>query len=47
MPREFVFDCPACDSEIIVDDDIRSEILTDGCVMCRTTVDTDSFVRMS
>ncbi|WP_455431125.1 DUF7560 family zinc ribbon protein [Salinigranum halophilum] len=47
MSRRFVFDCPSCDSEIIVDDDIRAEILADGCVMCRTPVDTDSFVRVS
>lgn len=47
MPREFVFDCPACDSTVIVDDDIRSAILADGCVLCRAPVDTDSFVRAS
>jgi hypothetical protein len=47
MPREFVFDCRACDAEVIVDDDVRSEILAVGCVMCRSPVDADSFVPLS
>jgi hypothetical protein len=47
MPRKFVFDCPGCDIETVVDDDVRSEVLEEGCVMCRTSVDTGSFVPLS
>jgi hypothetical protein len=47
VPRRFVFDCPACEVEVIVDADVRSEVLDDGCLMCRMPVDTDSFVPAS
>jgi hypothetical protein len=47
MPREFVFDCPACEVRVIVDADIRSAVLEDGCVVCRGSVDTDAFVPRS
>lgn len=47
MPRKFVFDCPACDVESVVDADIRAEVLEEGCVMCRTSVDAGAFVPLS
>jgi transcription elongation factor Elf1 len=47
MPRKFVFDCPGCDAEVVVDADVRSEILAGGCVMCRSSTDAGSFVPVS
>jgi hypothetical protein len=43
VPRQFVFDCPECSVEMDVDASIRTEILTDGCVLCETPVDTTAF----
>jgi hypothetical protein len=47
MPHEFVFDCPACEVRVIVDADIRAAVLEDGCVVCRSAVDTGAFVPRS
>jgi hypothetical protein len=43
MAGTFVFDCPACRSEMRVDADVREEMLTDGCVLCRAPVTDDAF----
>jgi hypothetical protein len=32
---------------VVVDDDVRSEILVGGCVICRRSVDAGSFVPLS
>lgn len=45
MAHRFVFDCPSCSAEMHVDADIRTEILADGCVLCRASVTTDAFSR--
>jgi transcription elongation factor Elf1 len=47
MSRKFVFDCPACGVESVVDADIRAEVVEEGCVMCQEPVDTDAFVPLS
>jgi endogenous inhibitor of DNA gyrase (YacG/DUF329 family) len=44
MPQRFVFDCPACTTEVVVDADVRSDVLANGCVLCRAPVDTSDFV---
>jgi Zn-finger nucleic acid-binding protein len=43
MPQRFVFDCPACETEMVVDADVRSDVLADGCVLCRAPVDAGDF----
>lgn len=47
MAQQFVFDCPACDVQTTVDEDIRAELLDDGCVLCGEAVETDDFTRRS
>jgi predicted RNA-binding Zn-ribbon protein involved in translation (DUF1610 family) len=47
MAHRFVFDCPSCGTEMQVDDDIRAEILAEGCVLCRTSVTSDAFSTVS
>ncbi|WP_455429245.1 DUF7560 family zinc ribbon protein [Halorussus marinus] len=45
MAPEYVFDCPECTAQVIVDADIRSELLTTGCVLCETPVSSNAFLR--
>ncbi|WP_449271867.1 DUF7560 family zinc ribbon protein [Halostella pelagica] len=42
----FTFDCPECSAEVDVDDDIRAEILDNGCVLCRAQVGPSAFSRI-
>ncbi|NHN49181.1 hypothetical protein G9464_16500 [Halostella sp. JP-L12] len=42
----FTFDCPECSVETEVDDEVRSEILNAGCVLCRASVGSDDFSRI-
>jgi len=43
VSRQFTFDCPECSVETQVDEDVRTAILEDGCVLCRTSVGPGAF----
>ncbi len=40
---EYTFTCPVCGQEIAVNEEMRSAILSNGCPVCATDVDEESF----
>ncbi|WP_191452711.1 hypothetical protein [Halogeometricum sp. CBA1124] len=47
MAKQFVFDCPECDSVVAVGGEIRAEILEHGCVLCEAPASVGDFCRPS
>lgn len=44
MPRHR-FDCPYCEADILVDSNVKSGLLDDGCPICLAPVTTEAFSR--
>lgn len=41
--REYVFRCPSCDTEIVVDAGARDVLLENACILCDTAVTEAAF----
>lgn len=37
------FDCPSCNMRVIVDEDVRELLVSEGCAICTADVSPDDF----
>lgn len=43
MRHNYVFTCPGCSRSFIVDECVRDDLLSDGCLFCQSSIEPDDF----